>query len=331
MKVLVTGSTGFVGSHLCDSLAASGDAAVHALVRTPEKSRVLPSNTQLISGDLSSSSIDQWVDQLPLDLTHFVHTAGIVHSFSKEEFFQINTNSTIYLFKKLKEKYSKLHFVFVSSLAAIGPSNPNRPHLEQDPVSPVSEYGKSKLAAEVFIKEQAPKNWKITILRPPMVIGPRDTAVLDVYKMVASKFVLATGMKGMEKLYSFVCVFDLVEIIKDSLTKQTSSYEIYFTAHENSATFKEIIDQIAKIMQKKTITLYIPFFVIRAISMIALVLHKLLRINIRLTPDKIHELEPMSWQCSGKKAVDQLGSQYHWNLERTIEVTFNDYRTRNWI
>ena len=76
MKILVTGSTGFVGSHLCQLLDKSGHE-VYALVRNPSKAKEFNIPGHHIKGDLSSFD---WVATLPDDLDAVVHTAGIVHS-----------------------------------------------------------------------------------------------------------------------------------------------------------------------------------------------------------------------------------------------------------
>ena len=193
MKVFVTGATGFVGSHLIDRFDQEG-IEHFGLARSQKKWNEFDLPGTPILGDLGKDSIDHWVSQLPADLTHFIHTAGVVHSFDKDIFDKINFEATKVLFQALKERFPKLHFIFFSSLAAVGPSQKQKAHTEEVPLNPPSLYGQSKMKAESFLISEKPLDWSLTIIRPPMVIGPRDPAVLDIFKMVKGKFILGTGV-----------------------------------------------------------------------------------------------------------------------------------------
>jgi hypothetical protein len=84
-------------------------------------------------------------------------------------------------------------------------------------------------------------------------------------------------------------------------------------------------------MKKKTIVFYIPFFLVTTLAYVMKALFLLFKIELRLTPDKLHELKPMAWLCSGEKSERVLGVQYKWNLEHTIKLTYEDYCQRNWL
>src|SRR6218665_984370 len=117
MKVLITGASGFVGSHLCERLLKDGHE-VYALVRTPKKLTDLISTNDhlhLIKGDLDQEEM-AWIKDLPADLDVCVHTAGIVHSYLPQEFFRVNTVATEQLINALKKRYGshEVHFVLIS-------------------------------------------------------------------------------------------------------------------------------------------------------------------------------------------------------------------------
>ena len=330
MKILITGATGFLGSHLYEGALSDGIDSI-GLARSSKKWQEFQLPGEPLIGDLSEESISEWIEKLPDDLTHVIHTAGIVHSFDKLIFQKINTLATIDLFKKLTKKYPKLHFVFISSLAAVGPSLPNIPHDEMTSLNPTSLYGKSKREAEDFLKQNLPPKWSLTIIRPPMVIGPRDPAVLDIFKMVKGRLVLQTGFRGTKKLYSFVCVHDVVGIIKESLKKDHQNLAVYFPSYPTDHSFGEIIEVISQQMGKKPFFLPIPFPAISALAHSMAFLRKFFPIELRLTPDKLHELKPQAWTCSGEKANSELGYQYLWSLEKTVAATLEDYQKRKWL
>jgi nucleoside-diphosphate-sugar epimerase len=329
MKICITGATGFVGSHLYEACLKKGFETL-GLARNLNKWNHFELPGEPLKGDLSPQSIRTWVQKLPSDLTHVVHTAGIVHSFHHEKFFEVNTEATKNLFDSLKDRYPHLHFVFISSLAAMGPSLEGV-HDESDPLNPTSLYGESKKQAEEYLKNHLPKEWSLTIIRPPMVIGPRDPAVLDIYKMVKGRLVLETGLGGRHKKYSFVCVHDVVGIILEALKKDHKNLATYFTAHPHQTTFKEIILSISEQMKKKPIILPIPFIAIRTLAHTMATVNKVKAIDFRLTPDKLHELYPDAWLCSGERAIKELGYQYQWGLKETLELTLKDYQKRQWL
>ena len=149
MKILVTGSTGFLGSHLCELLKQSGHE-VYAQARNEKKFQQFKVQGRFVKGDLETEKANHWVSKLPEDLDTVIHAAGIVHSFKEGAFYKINTEGTKQLIEDLKIKYPKLHFIFLSSLSAAGPSLQS-PVNEKTIEEPVSHYGRSKLLAEKTI------------------------------------------------------------------------------------------------------------------------------------------------------------------------------------
>ncbi len=326
MKILITGATGFVGSHLSDLLHNSGHE-VFSLVRTPSKAKEFDVKGTIIRGNLNTTKTHDWVAELPVDLDAVVHAAGIVHSFEDRSFYTINTESTRQLIEDLSFKFPNLKFVLISSLAASGPSK--RYQTEDQVPDPVSVYGKSKLAAERILTNEAPANWQKSIIRPPMVIGPRDPAVLDVFKMVKKGFVPSLGRKGGKKLYSFVAVFDLIESIKLCLEKETEGTEVYFSAFPKAVEFKDLLLAIANKLDKKA-----PYIIPLPITPIKIATKFLARRKpegMRLTPDKINEILPKAWTCSADKTTKSLGQVYKWDLDHIIEATIKDYKARGWL
>jgi nucleoside-diphosphate-sugar epimerase len=331
MKVFVTGATGFVGSHLCDLLVKEGHE-VFSLVRSPKKAQEFKVPGTYVQGSLSSSGSNEWINELPADLDAVIHTAGIVHSMDTNTFYKINSECTKVLIDDLKSRFSNLKFTLVSSLAACGPSSETKSISEQTKESPVSEYGKSKLLAEQYTNTLSPKEWVVNIIRPPMVIGPRDPAVLDVFKMVESGVVVSAGLGSINNRYSFVCVFDLVECIYKTILQENKDTEVYFGSFPNSITLGELYNQLKSSQNKSRIlNISIPSPLIKLIGSVIGALSKVIKIDIRLTPDKVNELLPSAWVCDSKKSQEQLKMNYQWNLERTIEKTLKDYKERNWL
>ena len=328
MKILVTGASGFVGMHLCEKLLSQGHI-VFALVRSPSKMTLTHPHLSIIKGDLNLAKLS-WIEQLPTELDACIHTAGIVHSYNTDSFFQVNTEGTKFLINGLKNKYHHFKFMLISSLAAAGPSLLGELKDETQIPFPVSDYGRSKNLAEELLKTIAPKEWTTSIIRPPMVIGPGDLAVLDIFKMVRDGFILLPGLDSKSKQYSFVCVYDLVETIT-KLIESDHSF-LLFSAYPQVVTFEELIIEIKTQLKKKWIIyLPLPLFIVRLFSYFLALIHSFYPHQLRLTPDKIFELVAPAWTCNGQLASQKLSQVYQYNLTATINLTLKDYQKRRWL
>ena len=324
MKVFLTGASGFVGSHLTERLLNDGHE-VFALIRNLSKFTIHHANLHAIIGDITAQE-ESWVNKLPEDLDAVIHTAGIVHSYKSQDFFNVNTLGTKKLVDILKKKYQrKLHFIFISCLAAAGPSKPMTAKNIPDEDCPVSDYGRSKKEAEILLLKNKGPFWKTIIIRPPMVIGPRDTAVLDIFKMVQDGIIILPGINSRNKEYSFVCVFDLIETIIASLTHQEDAH--FYSANEQRITFLELILTIKEQMNKKHLLfLPLPQIVVKTAAYFLACLYKIKPHQLRLTPDKTHELFPNAWVCDASVTKEKLNQKFHYDLKETIRITFLDYK-----
>lgn len=328
MKILVTGANGFVGLHLTERLLEEGHEVV-ALVRSPEKVAITHPNLKIIKGDLTNTN-NTWKEELPSTLDTVIHTAGLVHSYCTQDFYDINTLGTKNLITVLKNKFNKLNFIQISSLAAAGPTEKGTKKKTSDQDFPVSDYGKSKKEAEVILLRERLPSWTVQIIRPPMVIGPRDTAVLDIFKMVRDGVVILPDLNSRLKEYSFVCVFDLVETIMRSLDQKQDN--LFYSAHEKVITFEELIFTIQKQMDKKNILfLPLPSLVTKSASTLLNLVYKFYPHGLRLTPDKIRELLPAAWTCDTENTKEFLKQDFKYDITETIKITFLDYKNNSML
>lgn len=330
MKVLITGASGFVGSHLGRLLNSKG-FEVYSLTRTLHKARDFSVEGKIIVGELVDVGMPDWMDELPEDLEAVVHIAGLLHSYDDDQFDLINRKMSQNLVEQLSKKYSSLQFIFISSLAAFGPSpNPSDPADEEKQPAPLCRYGNSKLNAERVLKKVVPSTWSLTIIRPPIVIGPDDPGMLEVFQMVQKRIIPYPALQGDKNLFSFVSVFDLCFAIKTILrNKAVSNGKTYFISHPESVTFRQMIASIANSLDRKFyLLLPLPRFILWPIAYILTKIHRYIPHNFKFTTDKYREIVEKHWICSSEKSRQELEFEYVWDLDSITSTTATDYRAK---
>ncbi len=341
-NILLTGATGFVGNHLAQKLIDQGHR-VFILVRSLEKLNQFPiPKAVLIYGSLSPHK-NLWAMEFKEKLAEYncehpdivVHSAGIVHSIKSKYFYRDNTKVTQVLWNDLQETFPQrsFHFLYLSSLAATGPSLLQRPVNENSKNFPVSHYGRSKKEAENFLKKHSSPLNPVTIIRPPMILGPKDVAFLDLFKMVKSGVNFIAGLDGLKKEYSFISVFDLTNALVCILERPVPTpHQVYFIAHPNTVTLEKLLKVIQNSLKKSwVINIRIPSIFLKIIAQFLKFIHPVIRHNIRLTPDKVREMLPYSWCASSEKFQSEFQFQWDYDLEKTVDVTARDYQSRNWL
>ena len=182
-RVLVTGASGFIGRHLVSVLRQS-NCQVTCLVReTSNRAPLEELGCGFVIGELvQAETLGSAIQEAEPD--QVFHLAGVTKAIDKRSLFRVNQGGTRNLLAVLSQLKRKPTTILVSSLAAAGPSSANRPLGEIDDPRPVSQYGRSKLAAEreaFQFAEQLP----MSIVRPPIVLGPYDRGALEMYKSIS--------------------------------------------------------------------------------------------------------------------------------------------------
>ena len=149
MKALVTGATGFIGSHLVEELIKKGYGVTCLVRKTSHLKWIEGLDVTILCGDCEDEGS---LDHLPPDFDYIFHLAGLTKARKDEDFFCVNARGTENLMKAISTKVPGLkRFIYLSSLSATGPSNNGTPLNETTVPKPVSSYGKSKLEGEGVI------------------------------------------------------------------------------------------------------------------------------------------------------------------------------------
>lgn len=326
MKVLVTGGTGFIGSHLIDRLLAK-DYEVYCAIRKTSNLRWLKGKKlNYIESDLLSDGI---LKEIIKEIDYIFHLAGVVKAKNIQGYETGNyliTKNLIETVANIKPDLKK--FVHISSQAVCGPNPDENPIDENYIPKPITTYGKTKLKAEqevLLYKDKVP----ITILRPCAIFGPRDTEILVYFKTFAKGLNSIIGFS--KKYLSLIYVEDLIDGILLATENEKANGEVFFLCNSKYYDWDEIALTAEEIFQKKAIKLRIPHWFVYTAGAIVEFLSFFSKKAPTLNLEKCKDITQTRWVCSNKKAREILGFQEKYSLKEGFSKTIQWYKENGWI
>jgi dihydroflavonol-4-reductase len=324
MKAFVTGGTGFIGSHLTESLLESREwDEVKCLVRTSEKWLEGKAFTK-IKGDLQSINT---IGKALEDVDTIFHIAAIVKAPTQKEFDFANVQATENLVRLAQKKGVK-KMVILSSLAASGPSN-GTPRTENDPLEPVSMYGKSKKKMEELVHDIAGKDLSVTILRPPAVYGPREDQIFTLFKMMSKGIAPVVG-DGEHPRLSLIYVDDLIQAILKAAHQKNKGVTTYFVSGDRDTNWNQIKEIVTTVLSNSVATIKLKPAWVKKIAGAVETTASFFGIYPVINREKANEMV-LEWTCSHQKAMDELRYQPEYSLEEGISRTLRWYKKHKWL
>ncbi len=326
MKILVTGATGFLGSHVAERLVRDGHQ-VRALVRRTSRTDFLESlGVELV---LASLETGEGLDRAVEGMDAIVHGAGVVKARSPEDFRRGNAEGTRRLLDAAERRAGALRrFVYVSSLAAAGFTDSGRPKTEEDPPTPLTHYGKSKLEGERAVLERADR-LAVTAIRPPAIYGPRDTEMYAFFQMVARRVVAFLGSP--DNKLSLIYAPDCADAIVTALQHDHPSGRVYFVEDGRQYTQAEFARIVGEALGVRPVPLKVPLGVVRLAALGSELYGRASGRAVMLTRDKLKELVHPNLTCSSARIQRELGWKPRVQLEEGARRTVAWYRSRGML
>jgi nucleoside-diphosphate-sugar epimerase len=324
--ILVTGGTGFIGSHLVERLVAKG-RPVRCLVRRSGTAGNLPRAVELAHGDLESCT---GLTEALSGVDTVIHLAGVTKARIAADYDRGNAVATANLLRFADQVDGIERFVHVSSLAAAGPSPADRALTEEDEPHPVSHYGRSKLAGELAVC-QSPLAKRTVIVRPPVVYGPGDKDVYQVLRTLAHGWMAQIGTAP--RRFSHVYVGDLVDgliVAADHVTSGAGG-EVFYLADSIPVTWDEFGNTAARLMGREARAIAIPEKAAYVLSLCAEGWTRLSGKPGILSRDKILEACCTGWVCDPGRARRELGFQASTGLQEGLRRTLDWYKEAGWL
>jgi nucleoside-diphosphate-sugar epimerase len=213
--VAVTGASGFIGQHLTAALLDRGDRVTR--IRRPFEFAGLREAFRQVDA--------------------VVHLAGVVSAVRERDFYLANVDATRLVAEAARAAHARL--IHVSSLAAAGPAPVTSPRSEDDPPSPITPYGRSKLEGELAVIGTPGLRW--TVLRPGAVYGPGDRAMRPLFRLAMLGILPAVGRSG--SAYMFIHVDDLIRALIAAVDRDPAG-ETIFVAHPRPVTARDLLEAI---------------------------------------------------------------------------------------
>lgn len=318
--VAVTGASGFVGSHLAEALVRTG-IRPRLLVRDPR--RLLPElagQADLIAGSLHD---DDALGALVSGCGTLFHLAGVVRAGSAAEFDRANRLGTERLVAALRRRTPEARLVHVSSLAAAGPSPEPAGRAPEDPAVPVSAYGRSKLASERAARESG--RW--VIVRPPAIYGPRDTDVLQFFRLAARGMV---PLPGGERWVTTAYVADVVRALLAAGSGDHCG-RVLHVGDPQPMTMGALVAALAGAGGVRARVVAVPAALLRGAGLVGDLLQRLGARRLALTSDKAGELLARHWTARTEESMRRLGVAGSVPFPAGAAATWSWYRAHGWL
>ena len=265
------------------------------------------------------------------------HVAGATKAVGKAALFRVNHEGTQNVARVCAEQPHPPVLVYVSSLAAAGPSSADRPRVETDPLRPVCHYGHSKRAAELALRRHADRV-PITIVRPPIILGPADREGLAMFRPVRRFRVHVMPGSGRQR-YSLIHVGDLCQLLilaaergrrieTEESDADARAKGCYFAACREHPTYAELGPDAPRRRgpSRRGDGAGRPWPACGPWPPWSRRVSRVIRRPLYLNLDKAREIAAGSWTCSPQAAIDQLGFAPDVPLAQRLRETAEWYR-----
>ena len=318
LTVAVTGATGFIGRQVTADLVGRG-INVRAVVRR-ESRHDPPAGAAVVRAPLEPAALrDAFAGADAI-----VHLAGIVNALNGRTYAAVNVEGTRAVAGAAAAVGARL--VHISSLAAAGPAAAASPHVEDDAPSPQTPYGVSKLEGERIVKATPGLRW--TILRPGVVYGPGDRAMLPLFKLAQRGVLPLVGRA--DAAYTFVHVSDLVRTIAAAIDRAAFG-ETLFVGHAQPVTGRDILEALQLAVDRSSTVIEVPQALTRLAAAACDLAGHVVGRPLPLNRWRYVELSAQGFVCSVERLRERLGIVAGVELREGLAQTAEWYRRAGWI
>lgn len=319
--ILITGATGFIGSHLVEALGRRGDRA-RALVReTSDVSLLERYGVERVVGDIDD---DDSLRRAVGDVRTVIHLAAATRALDEATFFRFNAGATRRLADVLEAAGGRRRLVYLSSLAAVGPAQGRPVHPDDEP-QPLTAYGRSKLEGEREVRSRPALD--TVVLRPSAVYGPRDQDLLPFFRLARWGILPVVG--STEREMQLVYAADVASAIL-AAADATGVGGVFHVAEPVAYPWSQMVGMVAEAIGRRGVRVPVPAGVVMAAATVSEGIGRVTRRPAIFDREKARELLA-SWRCETDTARRELGFEASVPLPEGLRRTVAWYRSRGWL
>ena len=321
MKIMVTGGTGFVGSHIVDALEEKYSGSdILLIVRDLAKAEHrIRAGLAVQQGDITDKpSLDRAITDFHPDVV--IHAAALADDWAPlSQLMEVNAQGTLNVIEAITQLESPPFLIHISS-SSVYPRVASIYISEETPYGPYGNYHKSKAAAEKIVKDAIEKRViEASIIRPPNVMGSRDyTHMAKISNaMKNGKFPMIRNGKAVQ---TWVAAEDLAQAVMLIISQQNKAKNQIYNVKSFEITVRDLYDQIAsKLAITKPPKSY-PYILAYSVGFLSEILGKLRGKRSTLNRYRVIKFA-RDRLFDDTKIRSELGYEPKWSAEETITKT----------